>query len=90
MLPEEQLRHLAQRRMRIAVLLTVTMMIIYFGFIVSIAFNKTAMGSLIRPGLSLGILLGAIVIVASWALTWIYVRWTNKHYDAQLKALTEQ
>ena len=31
----------------------------------------------LMPGLSLGILLGALVIVASWVLTWIYVRWAN-------------
>ena len=36
------------------------------------------------PGLSLGILLGALVIVASWVLTWVYVRWANTHYDPRL------
>ena len=33
------------------------------------------------PGLSVGILLGVLVIVASWVLIWIYVRWANRHYD---------
>ncbi|HEY9383156.1 MAG TPA: DUF485 domain-containing protein [Gemmatimonadales bacterium] len=28
--------------------------------------------------------LGAAVIVSSWLLTWLYVRWANTHYDAQL------
>ena len=32
-------------------------------------------------------LLGALVIVAAWVLTWIYVRWANTHYDAQLRGL---
>jgi uncharacterized membrane protein (DUF485 family) len=41
------------------------------------------------PGLSLGILLGALVIVVSWILTWIYVRWANTVYDAQVRALME-
>ena len=41
------------------------------------------------PGLSLGILLGALVIVASWLLTWVYVRWANAHYDPALRALRE-
>jgi uncharacterized membrane protein (DUF485 family) len=39
------------------------------------------------PGLTLGILLGALVIVASWLLTWIYVRWANGVYDAGLAKL---
>ena len=27
-------------------------------------------------------LLGALVIVVAWVLTWIYIRWANTHYDA--------
>jgi hypothetical protein len=27
------------------------------------------------------------VIVASWLLTWGYVRWANRHFDAELEAL---
>ena len=37
--------------------------------------------------LSVGILLGSIVILASWFLTYIYIRWANKHYDQRLDAL---
>jgi uncharacterized membrane protein (DUF485 family) len=32
-------------------------------------------------------LLGVLVIVAAWVLTWIYVRWANTHYDASLRSL---
>ena len=39
------------------------------------------------PGLGLGILLGALVIVAPWVLIWIYVRWANRHYDAVVAGL---
>jgi uncharacterized membrane protein (DUF485 family) len=42
---------------------------------------------LVVPGLSLGILLGAIVIVASWLLTWMYVRWMASHYDSEIERL---
>lgn len=69
--------------------LTVAMITVYFGFILSIAFNKELMGTLLRPGLSVGILLGALVIVASWVLTWIYVRWANTHYDHQIRELSQ-
>jgi uncharacterized membrane protein (DUF485 family) len=34
-----------------------------------------------------GIVLGALVIVAAWVLTWVYVRWTRRHYDPALAAL---
>jgi len=52
-----------------------------------VAFARPAMARLVAPGLSLGILLGAIVIVASWALTWIYVAWANRHYDGEIDRL---
>ena len=83
----EQLRALDSARWRIAVLLTVAMMILYFGFILLVAYAKPLLGSVVVPGLSLGILLGALVIVAAWVLIWIYVRWANKHYDAAIDAL---
>lgn len=60
------------------------MIALYFGFILLIAYNKPFLGRKILPGLSIGIVLGALVIVGSWTLTWIYVRWANTHYDAEL------
>lgn len=72
---------LSSARSRIATLLTVAMMVLYFGFILLVAFNKPLLSREIAPGLSLGILLGALLIVASWLLIWIYARWANTHYD---------
>ena len=84
---ETAIRALAQARGRIAAALTALMIVIYFGFISLIAFKREVLARLIVPGLSLGILLGALVIVASWLLTWYYVRWTNTHYDPALEAI---
>lgn len=72
---------LARRHWRVAITLTAAMVAIYFGFILLVAYNKPLLGRLIVPGLSLGVLFGALVIVLSWILTWFYVWWTNKHYD---------
>ena len=33
------------------------------------------------------ILLGVLVIVAAWVLTWVYIRWANTHYDSRLSRL---
>jgi uncharacterized membrane protein (DUF485 family) len=74
-------------RWRIAVTLTIAMMVAYFGFILLVAFNKPLLGRIVVPGLSLGILLGALVIIFAWVLTWTYVRWANTHYDAALRGL---
>lgn len=86
---DARLRALAARRTRFAVTLTIAMIVIYFGFILLIAFNPALMGSLVVPGLSVGILLGALVIVVSWLLTWGYVRWANDYYDRELAELSK-
>ncbi len=81
------LRTLANQRWRISLWLTGAMMFVYFGFILLVAFNKELMGKTLVPGLSIGILLGALTIVTAWVLIYIYVRWTNNNYDSQLERL---
>jgi uncharacterized membrane protein (DUF485 family) len=76
-----RLRSLADRRFRIAGMLTAAMIVLYFGFVSLVAYGGRFLARLIVPGLSLGILLGALVIIISWLLTWVYVYWANKHYD---------
>jgi uncharacterized membrane protein (DUF485 family) len=82
-----RLKTLAAQQWRLALTLTGTMIAVYFGFILLIAYAKPLMGRLLTPGLSVGILLGALVIVATWLLTLIYVRWANSHYDDELARL---
>ena len=83
----DDLRRLDTARRRVATILTVAMMVLYFGFILLVAYGKTFLTTLIVPGLSLGILLGALVIVAAWVLILVYVRWANRHYDAVVAGL---
>ena len=78
---------LAAARFRIAAILTAAMVVLYFGFVSLVAYNKPLLARLVTRGLSLGILLGAIVIIVSWVLTWVYVRWANQHYDPELERL---
>jgi len=84
---DARLHQLAAIRWRLQIALTLAMVALYFGFILLIAYDKELLARLIVPGLSLGILLGALVIVSSWLLTWVYVRWANTHYDAELDRL---
>jgi uncharacterized membrane protein (DUF485 family) len=75
------LTRVAATRWRLALLLTTAMTVVYAGFILLIAFNKPLLGTILMPGLSLGILLGVLLIVFAWILIMVYVRWTNRHYD---------
>ncbi len=76
-----RLIHVAAARWRLSIILTTIMTLVYVGFILLIAFNKPLLGTVLRPGLSLGILLGVLVILTAWVLIVIYVRWANDHYD---------
>jgi uncharacterized membrane protein (DUF485 family) len=81
------LEALARAQWRLALALTGAMMAVYFGFTLLVAWAKPLLARQIVPGLSLGILLGALVIVTAWGLIWVYVRWANGHYDATVASL---
>lgn len=78
---------LARRRWRVGLTLTAIMIAVYFGFIALIAYGRPLLATRIGAGLTVGIVLGALVIVASWVLTYVYVWWANAHYDPELVAL---
>jgi uncharacterized membrane protein (DUF485 family) len=77
------------RRWKVALTLTAGVIVVYFGFILLIAYRKEFMARLLTEGLTVGILLGALVIVLSWLLTWVYVRWANTTYDARLREVQD-
>lgn len=87
---QDVLRALAAAQWRLSLALTAAMLVVYLGFILLVAFAKPLLGTLLVPGLSLGTLLGALVIVTAWLLIWIYVRWANGHYDTTVAALKER
>jgi uncharacterized membrane protein (DUF485 family) len=87
MQPDEELEQLVRRRWRIGTALTLAMMAAYFGFILLVAFDAADAGALLADGrVSVGIVLGAVVIVLAPVLTAIYVRWANRVYDRALDA----
>ncbi|MEQ1690453.1 MAG: DUF485 domain-containing protein [Gemmatimonas sp.] len=85
----EATRALAARRWRIAAALTACMVFVYFGFIALVAYQPARLATLLQDGLSVGILLGALVIVAAWTLTFVYVTWANRVYDPALAGLRD-
>jgi uncharacterized membrane protein (DUF485 family) len=72
---------IAARRWAIALTLSVLMLAIYLGFILLVAFGRPLLSILLSPGLTLGILLGALTIVSCWILSIVYVLWANRGYD---------
>ena len=83
-----QLEKIVARRWRIGAVLTAVMMLAYFGFILLVALAKPTAGTLLADRrVSVGIVLGAAVIVLAPVLTAVYVRWANRDYDPAVKEL---
>ena len=62
--------------------LSIIMLVIYFGFILLVAFGKGFMGTKIGSGVtSIGMIIGLLVILSAVILTGIYTQRANGRYD---------
>ncbi len=84
-------QELVRQRARFAWTLTIAMLVIYFGFILLVAFAKPLLASKIGDGVtSLGIILGLGVIVSAFVLTGIYVQRANSRFDELTRRLARE
>lgn len=75
-------RELVESRGRLATILSIAMLVIYFGFILIVAFAPGILGTRIGDGvITLGIPLGLLVIISAFVLTGIYVAKANSTFD---------
>jgi uncharacterized membrane protein (DUF485 family) len=87
LLDSEDFRRLVKRRWQVSLVLTALLFILYYGYILLIAVDKAFLSRRIGETMTLGIPVGAAVIVGSWVLTAVYIVWANKHYDAEVARL---
>ena len=82
---------LVRRRRRLAWIMAAVILVLYSGFILLVAFAPDLLGRPIAEGqvTTIGIPLGLLLIIASIALTGIYVRRANTVYDAAMRRLIE-
>jgi len=81
---------LVARRSRFTWMLTAIMLIVFFGYILTIAFNKQFLARPIGDGAtSIGIPIGLGVILIGIALTGIYVWRANTDFDPIVRAIRE-
>ena len=74
---------LRRKRNTFGWLLTAVMMVVYYGYIALIAFNKPFLAQPIGAGVtSLGIPIGMGVIVFTVIITGLYVRRANNEFDS--------
>jgi len=74
----------------ISLILTLIQLIIYFGFILLLAYNKEFLSQKIFGPVTVGIPIGIGVIILTWLLTGIYVSWSNKKYDQKVSEIREK
>jgi uncharacterized membrane protein (DUF485 family) len=87
LLDSPEFHHLVARRLRVSLVLTACLFVLYYGYILLIAADKAFLARRIGEVTTLGIPLGAGVIVGAWVLTAIYVAWANRAYDAEVDRL---
>ncbi|MCI4458040.1 MAG: DUF485 domain-containing protein [Thermocrinis sp.] len=80
-LETKEFRELVSKKNRISILLTALELIMYFGYVLVLAFKKELLSQKITEGLTVGIPVGIAIIVLSWLLTGVYVFWANTYYD---------
>ena len=89
LLESTEFRTLVTRRWRISLLLTAALFVLYYGYILLIALNKSLVSARIGEATPIGIPLGAAVILGSWALTAIYIVWANGPFDREAARLRD-
>lgn len=74
---------LTRERSKFAWTLTIVMLVIYFGFVLTIAFDPSLLGAPLSEGsvTTVGIPIGIGVILSAFILTGIYVRRANGEFD---------
>lgn len=82
-----EFQQLVHERTRFAWTLTILMLVVYFGFIGLIAFDKSLLAVKVGGTASLGLFAGVFVILFAFALTGVYVARANTRFDALSAAL---
>jgi len=83
---------LVAKRNSYAFIMTILMMVVYYGYILLIAFNKEWLATKLSPGAvtSIGIPMGLGVIVFTIVITTIYVRRANTEFDDEAAAIIKE
>ena len=89
-LEDKDFQSLSSQKFAISTILTILELVMYFGFIALIAFNKPFLSQKISGAITIGIPIAVGTIFLSWVLTGIYIRWANNTYDVLVKKVKEK
>lgn len=84
-------QELRRKRNSLGVLLTALMLLVYYGFIALIAFDKPFLAQPLGAGVtSLGVPIGMGVILFTVAVTAVYVKRANGEFDRLTRELLQE
>ena len=83
-------QELKRKRTSFGIWLTVSMLVVYYGFILLVAFNKPFLATRLGAGvMTMGMPIGLAVIVFTIVITAIYVRRANSEFDAMSEEINK-
>ena len=84
-------QELVSKRNSYSWMMTILMLVVYYGYIVLVAFNKEFLAQKTGAGVtSYGIPIGVGVIVFTIIITGIYIRRANTEFDALKEQVTKE
>lgn len=87
---QDAFKGLVRKKWSVSLSMTALMLVIYFGFILLLAFNKSVLAEKIGEHMTLGIPVGLGVILSACVLTGLYVRWANTTYDRTVNDIIDK
>jgi uncharacterized membrane protein (DUF485 family) len=89
-LEDKDFQSLSSQKFAMSTILTILELVLYFGFIALIAFNKAFLSQKLSGAITIGIPIAVGTIILSWIFTGIYIRWANNTYDVLVKKVKEK
>jgi uncharacterized membrane protein (DUF485 family) len=80
----QRFRSLVRTRWTVSIVLTALLFVLYYGYILIIAYGKPILAVRVDAHTTLGIVFGMLTIVGAWLLTVVYVIWANTRYDREV------
>ena len=85
-------QELVSRRGRFAWTLAFIVLIMFYGFVMVVAFNPTALGQPVSEGsmLTVGVAVELFMFIFFWSLTAVYVKRANTEFDALTQEIVKE
>lgn len=85
-------QELVARRGRFAWTLAIVVLTLFYGFVLTVAFNPQSLGQPVAEGsmLTVGVAVELFMFIFFWILTAVYVRRANTEFDALTQEIVQE